>query len=281
MQGFQIAGGSVPGSEHTQPGKPISRNNQDAFAWRTSDSYLVAAVCDGCGGTPWSEFGSRFGVSLVTSVIERLLAGSAILSRTDAAQMMLAIVKREMLEGLRSVAAHAADPSQFLAERCLFTIVGVVMNADHAIIFGLGDGAFAVNGDVTLLPAYEGNKPPYLAYGLVPSTFAPEAVEFRILADLPTSDVQSLAIGTDGLADFIAARDLPLPVIGTPVGPVSQFWEDASYTANPDKIRRRLAMASREWIDYELDGDGRLARRPQLKSGLLSDDTTLVVVRRA
>ena len=279
MQGFQIAGGSVPGYLHTKPGEPVWRNNQDAFTWRATESYLVAALCDGCGRMPWSEFGSRLGATLVTSVLAKFLDGGLALAQADA-PAILSLAKLEMTEALRGLAAHAAEAERFLAEHCLYTIMGLVMDAERALIFALGDGAFAVNGDVTVLPAYEGNKPPYLAYHIVPSTLAPDALEFRILADLPTSEITSLMIGSDGVGDFIAAEHLPLPVLGTPVGPLSQFWEDESYTTNADKIRRRLAMANREWIDYGIDGDGRLARRPHLKSGLLGDDTTLVVVRR-
>jgi hypothetical protein len=59
------------------------------------------------------------------------------------------------------------------------------------------------------------------------------------------------------------------------VGPLSQFWTDDRYFANPDALRRRLTLINRESVRADFESR-RLVRTP----GLLPDDTTVVVLRR-
>ena len=270
MDGFRIAGGSVPGFAHTEPGKPVWRNNQDAYGWLSAEDSLVAVVCDGCSAGRGSEVGAHIGVRLATTSLMQLLRCGFELSSATA-PLMLAYLTRSMLGPLRALsdAMALADATSIVAEHFLFTVVGLVMSRETTIVFALGDGVVAVNGEVTVMRAQEANKPPYLAYHLVPSTFDASDLEFVTVKILPTAEVVSILIGSDGLVDFIAACDSLLPVIGTPVGPLSQFSEDPSFTTHEDKIRRRLAMAGREWAEGN-----------RIHHGLLPDDTTLVVVRR-
>jgi hypothetical protein len=270
MDGFRIAGGSIPGWEHTEPGKPVWRNNQDAYGWTREEGSLAAVVCDGCSAGGGNEVGAHIGVRLASASLMQLLRCGFKPSK-ETAPLMLSYLKRSMLGPLRVLtdAMTTTDTNRVIAEHFLFTTVGVLMSSETTIIFALGDGVFAINGEVTVMRAREANKPPYLAYHLVPSTFDASDLEFVALKILLTRDVESLAIGSDGLVDFIAACDQPLPVIGGAVGAFSQFWEDPSYTLHEDKIRRRLAMANREWAEGN-----------RIHHGLLPDDTTLVVVRR-
>ncbi|MDO8408072.1 MAG: protein phosphatase 2C domain-containing protein [bacterium] len=288
MKGFRIVGGSVPGTDHTQPGKPAWKNNQDALQFVNGEGLLVAVVCDGCGSTPHSELGARFGAQLCAKTLQVMAryanqaVGSSLISREP--RLFLFDVQRSILANLeqtaRSLSVDQAEFERTIYEHFLFTIVGVVMTEETVLIFSIGDGAYAVNGDAHIIPPCEGNMPPYIAYQLLPGTMDPIHLDFKMHAHLPTAEVASLLIGTDGTADIIARANELMPVIGTPLGPLSQFWEEERYIENPDAIRRRLAMANREWVDYEVDQDRRLVRYPQIKSGLLRDDTTLVVVRR-
>jgi len=217
MHGFQIAGGSVPGWEHTQPGKPAWHNNQDAYHWRSGEDHLVAVVCDGCSSAPQSELGALLVARLITTVLTQHLSGSFKLSKENAGEL-LSSLKAELLAVLGSLerVAAMAGVDSLLAESFLHTILGVVMTKEVTLIFSLGDGVWAINGEVSVIPRYEANKPPYLAYHLIPSTLDARDLEFVVLHVLPTCDLESLVIGSDGVADLASAAELPLPLLGTP-----------------------------------------------------------------
>ena len=145
-----------------------------------------------------------------------------------------------------------------MSDYLLFTIVGVLITPSETVTFSMGDGAIAVNGKLNQIPAYPDNAPPYLAYGL----YCPDAVSFEIRDRLPTSEVESILIATDGIDDLIAVET------------IGQFWQEDRYFKNPDALRRKLAMLNRE----ETKPDWQ--RRELVKrSGALSDDTTIVVLR--
>jgi hypothetical protein len=123
----------------------------------------------------------------------------------------------------------------------------------------MGDGAIAINGKLNQIPAYPNNAPPYLAYGL----YKPEAINFEIRDLLPTSELESLLIATDGIDDLVKVED------------INQFWQEDRYFKNPDAIRRKLAILNREETKPDWN------KRELIKrSGVLSDDTSLVVIRR-
>jgi protein phosphatase 2C-like protein len=241
---FEIAGGSVPGRAHTLAG----RNNQDAFSWAASDDGLVAVVCDGCGSAPHSEVGARIGARLFVQAATRLLGSSF------GARDLLEQVSQDVLAGLRVLARQMSDAGGFVRtvrDHFLFTIVGLLVTARGATTFCLGDGLLVVNGFRTQLGPFPDNQPPYLGYRLLPDL--PEIPEhafvhslsLNVFATMPVDAVQSVVLGTDGAIELDG-----------------QFWNDDRFFRNPDMVRRRLAV---------------LNRGPQPG---LSDDTTLVVVRR-
>jgi hypothetical protein len=240
---FEIAGGSVTGRAHVAAG----RNNQDTFCWAADSDGLVAVVCDGCGSAAHSEVGAQIGARLFTRAATRLLRANL-----DAADL-LEQVGQDVLASLRVLAremsADAASFSRTVADHFLFTIVGALITARGAATFSLGDGLVVINGERTELGPFPNNEPPYLGYALIPGVpgrGASQHVSFTIHRSIPASEVQSLVLGTDGAVELD-----------------SQFWSDDSFFKNPDMVRRRLTVL------------GRGAR-----GGLLSDDTTLVVIRR-
>lgn len=273
MHGFEIAAGSIPGTDHTKPGQPGWKNNQDAHDFQAGNDFLIGVVCDGCGGVEngFSEFGARLGARLVAKAFADVLRQD---NRLDLfADVMLAEVERRVTNSLAEVAAMGTDSlparNSFAVTHMLFTIVGVVMTEETTLVFSFGDGVYAVNGEVTVIPPFPDNQPPYIAYQFVPSSVDPSLLRFETRALLPTAEVRSVLIGSDGVADLIAAAEMPLPVSGTPLGPLSQFWEEDRFINNPDMIRRRLALANREHVEGGL-----------MKGGLLHDDTTILLVRR-
>ena len=141
--------------------------------------------------------------------------------------------------------------SQTVADHFLFTVVGVVITAREATTFSLGDGLVVINGERSQLGPFPNNAPPYLGYALLPCAPArgmSEGLSFNVHRSMAASEVQSLVLATDGAVDL---------------GALSQFWSDDRVFKNADMVRRRLAV---------------LNRGPRRRS--LSDDTTLVVVRR-
>ncbi|HXU03614.1 MAG TPA: protein phosphatase 2C domain-containing protein [Polyangia bacterium] len=240
---FEIAGGSVAGRAHVAAG----RNNQDAFCWASDADGLVAVVCDGCSSGPHSEVGAAVGARLVVKAATRLLR-----SNLDGAEL-LEQVGQDVLARLRVLAramsVDAASFSRTVADHFLFTIVGVVITANDATTFALGDGLVVINGERTELGPFANNEPPYLGYALLPGASdrgARARVSFEVHRSMAANEVQSLVLGTDG------ALALEAP-----------FWSDDRFFTNPDMVRRRLTV---------------LKRGP--RGPLLSDDTTVVVIRR-
>lgn len=257
---FDVAVGSVQGREHARSG----RNNQDAACVRASEHGLVLVVADGCGSQPCSELGAQLGVRRLAQAAQaRLARGEAV--EGDGFLPGL----REDLLGLMDGLASALG-REVLGD-LLFTVVGAVVTPAHTRIFSSGDGVWMLNGEVHALGPFPGNAPPYLAYALLRG----EDVPLVSRALVPTGDVQALMLGTDGVGDLLGLAQARLPERDEAVGPLSRFWTDDRYFTNPDAVRRRLAQLNRESVRADF-AERRLSRTP----GLLTDDTTLVVLRR-
>lgn len=153
-------------------------------------------------------------------------------------------VTTNLLERIRS-ALPTPTPTDSLATFFLFGFLAAVITETDAIVFGIGDGLVWIDGHRTVLDPGPDNAPPYPAYALLdhPPPIAPS-----ILHHTPTSAIQTLAIATDGAA-AIPPTDLTTLVT------------DPKLFTNPSLLRKRLHV---------------LADR-----GLLWDDTTLGIVRRA
>ena len=258
---FQIASGSVAGRDHAGAGK----NNQDAAFWVRTDAATVLLVCDGCSSGKFSEAGALFGARITANAILQRRARPA-----EDSFEVLEDARLAVLERLRELSKLAhLDGIQEL----LFTVVGALITPETTTLFSIGDGVVAVNGEVTVIGPFPGNAPPYLAYGLEKECAA--APRFKIHRVLPSSDVQSLLIGTDGVADLIQIADQTLPGRCETVGPLEQFWCEERFFKNADMLRRRLALINRSSVaaDWERQSIER-------HIGLLRDDTTLIVAKR-
>jgi len=260
-QSFEVAAATVTGREHARAG----RNNQDAFHARASEHGLAAAVADGCGSGACSELGAQLGARAVVETALALLKKG------------VAVEAPEFLERLRAdvlclFQALAGELGQrLIGEGLLFTVVGAVVTPERTLVFSAGDGVWALNGEVRRLGPFPGNAPPYLSYGLL----KPGAVAFEVNALRPTAEVDSVLLGTDGAADLAELASVRIPEREEPVGPLSQFWSEDRYFRNADALRRRLSLLNQESVRADFSA-GRLVRTP----GLLTDDTTLVVLRR-
>ena len=278
---FQIAGGSVPGTEHTKPGQPGWTNNQDAFHWRRTDNCLVAVVCDGCGSGAHSEVGAQVSARLVVQFVaeagERYVE-QAFLQSDKEARIDWERVKILVLSQIAVLASSMGESfSKTINDYFLFTIVGALVTPWETFLFSLGDGVFVVNGEMFQLGPFPNNTPPYLAYNLTGSSLTanqPELLKIQVNQVIPTSELEDLLLGCDGVLDLIGLSDKKLPQRDNIIGDIGQFWSDDHYFTNSDAIRRRLALINKE--SAEVVG----ATKARVVGGLLPDDTTLIVIRR-
>lgn len=264
---FDIAAGSVTGRDHVLAG----RNNQDAYHWACLPQAVMAVVCDGCGSGKHSEVGAQVGARLMIEAMSRAMQGPV--------HAFWYRVRQDVLAQLCCLAEQLGGnfPST-VQDYLLFTVVGALVTPRRTFCFSLGDGVMVVNGDQLLLGPFSDNAPPYLAYALLDAYNCRLSVfsrEFQIQRSLPTMAVQSILLGTDGLETFRQAAASPLPGKQAAVGPLQQFWQEERYFMNPDAIRRTLALVNREVVQPNWE-----AQRLDRHAGLLSDDTTLVVIRR-
>ncbi len=250
---FEIAGGSVIGRDHARTGK----NNQDAFVWRQTEDFTIAVVADGCGSGRFSEAGAQIGARFFIESLEKPHLNI---------EAEIEYARRNLLKELEKLIEKTERRSESVKEYFLFTLVGAIITTEYSALFHIGDGIICENGKITELGPYPDNQPPYLAYDLFDQSktgFAPQELKFKIHSIVKTSDVQSILIGTDGVADLIRAF------------PLNQFWENDLYFKNPDAVRRRLAIMNRESVKIDWE-KGEVSK----EGGLLPDDTTLVVIRR-
>ncbi|GHG78374.1 protein phosphatase 2C domain-containing protein [Comamonas sp. JC664] len=257
---FDIAAASVLGREHARAG----RNNQDALCVRAREHGLVAVVADGCGSQPCSELGAQLGArGVAEAALARLAAGESV----DAPGFLPALRQDVLL----LLARLREDLGRETVRDFLFTLVGAVVTPASTLVFSAGDGLWALNGEVRSLGPFPGNAPPYLAYALLGG----EDVPLIQQALVPTEDVHALLLGTDGVVDLQQLATARMPEREECVGPLSRLWTEDRYFANPDALRRRLALLNRESVRADFATQC-VVRTP----GLLPDDTTLVVLRR-
>ena len=231
-------GAAVTGARHLR----TQRNGQDAVAvWADGDAACVV-VCDGCGSGASSEVGARLGAQLfVAAVAAHLedagLDASMAIARAEVARAIGALIER-----------MPGDPRDALHEHFLFTVIAAASLGGEAIVYAIGDGAYAIDGRTHVLGPFADNQPPYLAYDLVGDGRPAHAVR---------ASCASIVVATDGaealdLADFAAVR----------------------FAGHPDALRRHLAVLARtsEKVEWE-------ARRIERVPALIQDDCAIGVLR--
>jgi len=283
---FEIAGGSITGRDHLRP--LLWRNNQDGFHWAITDKALIALVVDGCGSSLHSEVGAKLGVRIVIeSVAGYIDAYERIAFRCSSKQLERGVVfpfweevRKDVLARLRILAKEMdGNFLRTVNEYFLFSLVGALITSWGSSIFSIGDGVFFVNGEMTYIGPFSDNAPPYLAYGLIETSLKrgmdPDLLEFKIHQVMPTFQLNSLLIGTDGAFELTRLAEENIPGKEEKVGPISQFWQDDRYFANFDQVRRRLALLNKSYS--RPDWANKQMIREQ---SLLPDDTTIIVIRR-
>lgn len=275
MANYQISGGSIIGTSHRQ----INSNNQDAYYFNSDKDLTVVLVTDGCSSCPFSETGSKIGIKLIAKSIStqakrRMENNSDFLSQ----EVFWKRVKEDVLAYIRTLSNQMDDSvSMMVSNYFLFTIVGAVISPTEAVFFSLGDGVVIVNEETYKIGPFENNAPPYLTYGLVETNISsknPGFLDFKIIKKLPTSELNSFLVGTDGVDDLIDCADKTLPGKSDIIGPINQFWQENKYFDNKEAINRKLNLINRDYV--AIDWDRRVKNQ---EKGRLPDDTTFIVGR--
>jgi serine/threonine protein phosphatase PrpC len=190
---FLTATGSVTGTEHLR----AYRDGQDGVAVQVSPSALVLAVCDGCSSAPQAEIGARVASRFLVQEVTRQIA----LDPAVPARALAERTQRRLLRMLRCLARTLGAPiSTQVADCLLFTYLVAAVRADGYAVFGMGDGAYAINGERTVLLPGVGNAPVYAAYALFGDR---RALVPTMHHEGLTAELSSLVLATDGAQDLL------------------------------------------------------------------------------
>lgn len=268
---FGYAAAAVHGREHL---KPLAwMNCQDAFALAMPYGCFVASVSDGCSSAPRSESGAqrlaRFFVSAVTSTLPSFLGecakGTAFASYPYWSRVQ-SIIEGKIRQDAENCLLPGEPLDRVLRDVYSATLIGAIVTPFGTFIGAAGDGFFAINGKQSWLEASDKNAPRYPVYRLMSPTvalaegmtrFSDEECALREVAAVPTGDIETLAIGTDGLRYFPQA-----PVEGGPR--VEDVWDEGIFK-NPDNLRRLFAKHN---------------NRPNEADRIFKDDVCAVALRR-
>ena len=266
---FAISAGSVVGAHH----RKTFKNNQDAFAVVESEHGVIAVVCDGCGSGKYSEVGAQLGAKYIVNYLAQQLhvdseVGAELKIDRLAEfkhewQPLLAGLQQHAVEFLTTIAKNLCPCEQFsesILNHFLFTIIGVVITKYQCVVFSFGDGVFSVNGEVTVID--QNNTPEYLGYGVL-SEEKRWQFEFEIQKIIPTAEVESLLIATDGFDQVYSEAETKFKYLTgeISVAEFCQFETGPKYLKNRSLLQKRLNVIG-------------------LNHGLLGDDTTVVLIRR-
>lgn len=185
---IQVRAGSIIGRDHMAR----QANAQDSYAVTQQGNYMIGVVCDGCGSGAHSEVGAKLAAQHITAEARRLLGAGV--APTDAVRALYGSTLR-FLDYL-TLGVAVSDRAAFVQDYLLFTVVGVIADDTHAVLFSAGDGLLVA--DAMICEIDQQNAPAYIAYHLVDEVLLggfqmPDA--FEVYA---TDNWSRLAIATDG-----------------------------------------------------------------------------------
>ena len=205
---------SSRGSEHNADLKV--QDNQDMCFVERGDGYVAFGVCDGCSQSLQAKVGSVLAAGLIRTSLAMRVPGLTSIkqrernrdARTAFALRLARLVRSDVLDGLREIVFLTVGDSQkaandFVTSHLLCTMLIGVISDDTVVLMGLGDGAFEVNGDLTIIAPEEERMPPYLAYALLDDPRW--HTNFEIYAIRELKNVNSVGVFTDGVLYLAAA----------------------------------------------------------------------------
>jgi hypothetical protein len=273
---YTTVAGSVPGTSHITRMK----NNQDAMKWYVDESMIVAIVSDGCSASNekniphYNEIGSHILTNICIKTIVQYIKiyGNEVVQW----QFLWDRITSDILAQVKVITSSMDD--DFTAAAKIYfqaTLMGYIITPKKTIVFGCGDGMYAINGDITIVtPPADGNYPPYIIYSLIGSSvynFNDSAIRLQQFEIRDTDTIENICIGTDGVVDLINAAEKSIPGQNTIIGPLENIWTDKTYITNPFWLQNRLSLYNT--AKAKRDSDNSMV----IHKGLLQDDTTIIL----
>jgi hypothetical protein len=219
---FTVAAGSVTGREHLR----LHRNNQDGLAVRRQPHRLVAALADGCSSGRSNEVGARLATGFVAAQVPRLLDADPSFPH------LLEQLSNDLFMYLEQILSGLGGGATVVQEHLLFTLLVAVLEPERTLLFGLGDGIYAVDDEVRAIGPYPGNAPPYFAYRLVDSAQLEGAPVEPLQILHEGGPAQRVVLASDGLTALATEELLALPC-----------------SRNPSLLQKRLNVWERRFSD--------------------------------
>jgi hypothetical protein len=276
---YQLAAGTIPGRRHVGSSNLlVGKNNQDAYGMAFTDQCLVAAVFDGCSAGAHSEVGAKVAAQMLPNLVLTTAEQYQFDDDAIASAEFWRGIKENLLLRLRTVLDTMAPDARWhdavIAQHFLFTIVGLIATRSKSVVFSIGDGVFAINERFHQLGPFPNNAPPYLGYELLEN---PGIEQSFLIHENVAPKFDSVVIGTDGLLELLDRAEANIPGREEKVGALSAIPNNDALFAGAESLTPWLRRLNSEVITLsESNGDLHLSRA----YGLLSDDTTLIVVRR-
>lgn len=209
---------TVIGREHVR----LGRNNQDGVVVATRGETTVAVVADGCSSQPFSEVGARLGarsLAVMTAALEHVaLADLPAVAFDHLTAWLERLVK----------AVEVDDATAVLEQYGLFTVLCAAQRGGEAVVFGSGDGAVFVDGQLTRLDSGEANAPAYVGYRLNGKHIAPRVHHL--------GPARRLALATDGLDGWLDRAPDGLRLL----------LDEPHVWTNPAHLQRRLNVLNEQ-----------------------------------
>ncbi|MBL8922250.1 MAG: protein phosphatase 2C domain-containing protein [Myxococcaceae bacterium] len=203
---------SLIGREHVR----LGRNNQDGVFVATRGETTVAVVADGCSSQPFSEVGARLGARSL-AVMTAALGHVALAEVPGVAFDHLTAWLDRLV-----TAVEVDDATAVLEQYGLFTVLCAVQRGADAVVFGSGDGAVFVDGQVTRLDSGEDNAPAYVGYRLNGKPIAPRVHHL--------GPATRIALATDGVDGWLSRAPDGLRLL----------LDEPHVWTNPAHLQRRL-----------------------------------------
>lgn len=147
---WHIIGDSVRGASHKRNGKP----NQDAWAYRQSETCTVLAVADGHGSSKYihSDIGAQLAVDVALELFDHFAAQHSESGSTKRhIKQAIDYLPSQLVQAWRS-AVDTADDGQTENPNERYSLYGttllaVLLSADYALYLQIGDGDLLVLTD--------------------------------------------------------------------------------------------------------------------------------------
>ncbi len=184
--GWIVSGASVVGRDHVV----LGRSAQDALAAGATGDAAWGVVCDGCGEGAQSEVGAGLAAAFLGAELERRIGSGA--PPAEVPEPAIRALVALLADVTSAVAAgDRGRAERFVRDHLLATVVGFCARGDDGVVFACGDGAFTIDGAVTVID--EDGRPSYPAYAVLSAAAAPFVV--RAFSVRPGARI---AVATDG-----------------------------------------------------------------------------------